>query len=317
MPEYSNIIERGDANALIPQEQANEIIKNLPMASVALAKMRRTTMSRKQRRIPVLSALPTAYFVNGDTGLKQTTEQSWANKYLEAEELACIVPIPEAVLDDSEFDIWGEVRPSIEEAMGIALDAAVLFDVNKPASWGDAIVPGAAAAGNEYIRGSVPADDLAEDVNAVMTLVEEDGFDVNGFCARKAIKGAFRGLRDANGGLLFQPSLQAGTPGTLHGESIQYVNNGSWQNAEADMVAGDWSQAIIGVRQDITYKILTEAVIQDGNGDIVHNLAQQDMVALRCVFRVAYQVANPITRMNEVEADRFPFSVLRPAGYTP
>ena len=46
-----------------------------------------------------------------------------------------IVPIPEAVLDDSAFDIWGEVQPALVEAFGIAIDQAVLYGTNIPASW--------------------------------------------------------------------------------------------------------------------------------------------------------------------------------------
>ncbi len=61
-----------------------------------------------------------------------------------------------------------------------------------------------------------------------MGKVEEDGFDVNGFWARRGMKAAFRGLRDDNGQPIFQPSLTAGTPGTLYGESILYPTNGAW-----------------------------------------------------------------------------------------
>jgi hypothetical protein len=50
----------------------------------------------------VLSALPVAYWVNGDTGLKQTTDAAWAGLMLEAEEIATILPVPEAVVDDAE-----------------------------------------------------------------------------------------------------------------------------------------------------------------------------------------------------------------------
>ena len=38
---------------------------------------RRATMSTKTKALPVLSALPVAYWVNGDTGLKQTSEAAW------------------------------------------------------------------------------------------------------------------------------------------------------------------------------------------------------------------------------------------------
>ena len=51
--------------------------------------------------MPVVSALPTAYFVSGATGLKQTTEVNWADVTLTAEELAVIVPVPQSAFDDS------------------------------------------------------------------------------------------------------------------------------------------------------------------------------------------------------------------------
>ena len=73
---------------------------------------------------------------------------------LVAEEIAAIVPIPENVVDDATFDVWAEIRPMLEEAVGRALDAAVFFGTNKPASWPTAIVPAAVAAGNVYARGT-------------------------------------------------------------------------------------------------------------------------------------------------------------------
>ena len=90
--------------------------------------------------MPVLDMLPLAYFVNGDTGQKKTSKMMWDKKFITAEEIAVIIPIPEAVLDDSDYDIWGEVRPRVQEAFGKVIDGAVLFDVNKPDSWRDGIV---------------------------------------------------------------------------------------------------------------------------------------------------------------------------------
>jgi HK97 family phage major capsid protein len=312
---YDNITDRTDAAALIPEETSNEIIQDLPRASAAMSMFRSARMSRKQQRVPVLSILPQAYFVNGDTGLKQTTEQNWENKFLNAEELACIVPIPEAVLDDSEFDMWAEIKPRVVEAIGAAIDAAVFFGLNKPASWPDSIVALAAAAGNSFTRGSVGGQKLDVDISDTMKLVEDDGYDVNGFVARKNIKGGLRGLRTSEGALIFQPTLQAKTPDTLYGESIFYSQNGAWVNAQADLISGDYMQAVLAARQDITYKLLTEAVIQDASGAIVYNLAQQDMVALRVVIRTAYQVPNPVNRMQTDSGTRCPFAVLRPTGF--
>ena len=310
---YDSLIDRSDVGALIPEDVSRSIIQGLPASSVALTSFRRATMSRAQQRLPVLSVLPVAYWVDGDTGLKQTTEQHWANKYLDARELAVIVPIPQAVLDDVDFDIWGEVRPRLVEAFGVKIDAAAIFGTDKPAGWPDSIVEAAVAAGNVVEVGD-SGGDIAADVNLVMGKVEEDGFDVSGFWARRAMKAAFRGLRDDTGQPIFQPSLTAGTPGTLYGESILYPTNGAWDATQADLIAGDTSAAILAVRQDISYKILTEAVISDATGKVILNLAQQDAVAMRAVMRVAFAVANPISLQAPTEATRFPFAVLAPAA---
>jgi hypothetical protein len=77
------------------------------------------------------------------------------------------------------------------------------------------------------------------------------------------------------------------------------------RNVEA--IAGDFTQGLLGVRQDITYKVLTEATIQDNSGVIQFNLAQQDMIALRVVFRCAFQIANTINYDNVVAGTRYPF----------
>lgn len=311
---YNSLIDRSDAGALIPEEESRILLDQVYSTSVALQLFRRVRMSRKQQRMPVLASLPTAYWVDGDTGLKQTTEMAWSNKYLNAEELAVIVPIPEVVLDDAEFDIWGEVRPALVEAVGIAIDAAVFFGTNKPVSWPDSIEDGAAAAGHTVIEGA-SAVDIADDINNVMAFVEADGYAVDMFAAPATLKATLRGLRDANNGLLFNPSLQAGTPGTLYGEPILYMTSGYWDSARARLIAGQRNQVIMAVRDDFTWKILDQAVIQDNTGAIIYNLAQQDMVALRVTFRVAYQIANTINRLNTNAATRYPFAVLRPTGF--
>lgn len=311
---YNNVISRTDAQALIPEQVAQTMLTNLTAESAAMSLFTRLPVSTNQTRLPVLSALPTAYFVNGDTGLKQTTEVNWANKFLNIEELATIVPIPEAVLDDTSFDVWGSIRPLLENAIARALDAAILFGVNKPASWPTDIVAGAVAAANTRTRGTAtPAQGgIAEDFNQLFGTVEADGFMVNGVAAKTSYKALLRGARGTDGQALADLS-----GGTLYGEPLRIIAPGLWPTGAtppglyAEAIAGDWTQGVLGVRQDFTYKLLDQAVLTDAANVIQYNLAQQDMVALRLVFRVGYQVANTLNYEQGNEAARFPFAIMR------
>ena len=123
-----NAILRSDAESLIPEQVSKEIIQGAVEHSAVLSQFRKLpNMTSKTLSMPVLDMLPVAYFVNGDNGNKQTTKMQWDKKRLYAEEIAVIVPIPEAVLDDAEYDIWGEVKPRLYEAFGKKIDGAVLF----------------------------------------------------------------------------------------------------------------------------------------------------------------------------------------------
>ena len=151
----TDAIDRTGAEALISEQVANEIIQGVAEQSTVLRMGKKLpNMSKKKYRMPVLDMLPVAYWVNGDNGFKQTSKMAWKNKYIVAEELAVIIPIPEAVLDDADYDIWGEVKPRAIEALGKKIDGAVLFNTEKPDSWRDGIVTGATAAGNIVTLGA-------------------------------------------------------------------------------------------------------------------------------------------------------------------
>jgi len=313
---YNNIVSRTNAQALIPEVVSNDILGGLNNQSAALKLFRQVRMATNQTRMPVLSALPTAYFVSPtDTGLKQTTEAAWSNKYLNVEELAAIVPIPEAVLDDATFDVWGSIMPLLTDAIARVLDAAVFFGTNKPSTWGGAIVTDATTAGNVVNRSvGTPRTDkagLSGYFSDALAQVEADGFDSNAAVANTIYKGMLRNTRDANGNLLAEVS-----PNNIYGVPVLYPMRGLWPasaTGAAEAVVGDFTQAILGIRQDITYKLLTESVITDGSGVIQYNLAQQDMVALRVVFRCAFQTANTLNYDNPTAGTRYPFSVIKQA----
>ncbi len=312
---YGDMTSRTDAEALIPDEISKEIIQGVPQQSAIMRLARKLpNMSRKQQTMPILSALATAYFVNGDTGLKQTTKQAWDKKSIVAEELAVIVPIPEAVLDDADYDMWGEIKPRIVEAFGIAFDQAGFYSTNKPSSWPEGLLVGATAAGNVVALGT--NEDLYDDIlgeNGTLSKVELDGFNVTGHVGALAMKSRLRGLRDADKRPLFISNMQDSARYMLDGNEMVFPLNGAVDPEQSLLISGDWSQLVYAIRQDITYKVLTEAVIQDAEGKILYNLAQQDMVALRAVMRLGWQLPNPINRINTNNTTRYPFAVLKPA----
>lgn len=301
-------ITRADALALLATQDITEIVKEAEQSSAALASFRTVRMSTGQARMPVLSALPTAGFVTESAtlagGVKPTSKVEWENKDLIAEEIAVIIPIHENVIDDSSFDIWGEVRPLVAQELGRVLDAAVFFGTNKPATWTDAaLVPGAIAAGNTLAAGGTV--DLAEDINQAFAFVEEDGFDVNHAYTGRFLRARLRGLRDADNAPIYVDSLRTdGSAAAIYGQDLHYVRNGAWDATVAEMLVGDASKAILGIRQDVQVKLLTEATV----GGI--NLAERDMVALRFKFRVGFAVATPITP--DGGASAYPFAVLTP-----
>ena len=288
------LIAKTDAEALIDTQVSNEIFEGVTKESKALSLFRRLpNMTSDKTKLKVLDSLPVAYFVDETTknGKKNTSKQAWANKYINAAELAVIVPIKENVLNDASIDIWSEVKPRVVEAIAKKIDKAIFFGTDKPSDWRAGLVPSVIAAGAEVEE---TENGLYSDINDVMTKVEESGYDVNGILGGVGLKGKFRMMTDKNG----QP-LNTTEIGSIRRE---FADNGSW--------------AVYAIRQDVTYKVLTEAVIQDPSDDsILYNLAQDDMVALRVTMRLGWEIPNPVNAENGTAA-RFPFASLKPEETT-
>lgn len=312
---YNNVIARGDVNET-PDDITTEIIQNATEQSAAMTLFRTANVSKSQSKFPVLAALPTAYWVNGDTGLKQTTQMAWSKKFLNIEELAAIVPIPENVVDDADFDVWGEVRPRLEEALARALDEAVFFGTNAPASFPTDVRAAATAAGNDVTMAATAAEGGAfGDMDDLLGALEDDGYDAMGYVFDRRMKGRLRRSRNTQGDRQDRDRVD-GKFTEFDGDPIVYFPQGIAPEATAtptngvNAFAGDWTKFVLGVRKDVTYKVLDQAVIQDNTGAIIYNLPQQDMVALRVTFRAGWEVANPISYAQPVEGDRYPAAVL-------
>lgn len=310
-------IFRNDAAALIPEEQSKQIIQGIVEDSAVLKLAKRLpNMSSKTLKMPVLNSLPYAYFVNGDTGLKQTTKVTWANKIITAEEIAVIVPVADSILADSEYDMWSQIRPLVSQAFGQVIDNAILHGTNKPDSWPTAIITDAVAKGNVVTATSDGFADIMAP-GGLISLVEEDGFLVNGYMGAMQSRAYLRGIRDEHGMPIFRNGMTGGTSYALDGQRIEFPRNGALAPTGAGspmLIGGDWDQLVYAIRQDMTVTKSNQGVITDADGKVIYNLYQQDMTALRFVMRLGWQLPNPISALGAVNP--YPFAVLKSAEST-
>jgi HK97 family phage major capsid protein len=304
-----------------------EIFQAVPEQSIFMSLAKRLPdMAKRAEKLSILDVLPYVYFT-GEKGqasgsqslfsaLKKTTRMAWKNKYIVPGEIAAIIPIPENTIDDEDYPIWDEIKPQVVSAIGQLVDLATLFGtagVDIPAGWPSGIVIG--APGHHLIPlGSIGDlySDLLE-VGGVWNVVELDGYEVNGAAAVVGMKAAMRACRDTSDHpiLVGDPSSRLGY--TIDGVPFTFSRNGGWDPSQALLIAGDWNQAVFAVRKDVTYKVLDQAVITDDNYNIIHNLAQEDMVALRITFRMGWQLPNPTNQLEGDPALRYPFGILTPA----
>ena len=298
----ANMIAKTDASALIPEQIMNEIFKEAEKESKVLQMFRRLpNMTSDKTQLKVVDSLPVAYWVNetSNNGRKDTTNMAWKNVYLTAEELAVIVPIKDNVLNDASVDIWEQVKPELVKAIGKKIDQAILFGVDAPTSFGSGIIPSIISKSKSVAE----TGHLYSDINDVMTAVEESGYEVTGLLGGVGLKGKFRMMTDTTG----QP-LNTTEIGSL---SRAFVDNGAWDKDSATLIAGDFNQAVYAIRQDVTFDVFREGIIQNSDGSIAYNLMQQDMSALRVTFRIGYAIPNPVTSLDGTSS-RYPFAALVP-----
>lgn len=307
-------VTRENASALITPEESNEIFQAVVESSTALKLMTRLpNMGTNVREYPIMDSYPMAGFVDGDAGLKMTTNMSWTKDKIVAEEIAAIVAVPDNVAADADYDIFAQMKPRLVEAAGKVIDAAIFFGTNKPTAWRAGIVPAAVTAQNNVTATA----DIVTDVfgeGGLIAKVEEDGYFPESIVSAISMRAKLRGLKDKNDRPLFMENLHQGAQYTLAGMGMEFPRNGAFDATQALMVTGDWSQAVYAIRQDVTFDVFNSGVVSDSDGKVVFNLMQNDMKAIRMVIRLGWNILNPVNAVNPDGTKRFPFAVYQPAG---
>lgn len=327
MAGYANKLERSTANEL-PTEVTREVIQAVIEESAIMQLAQRREMPSHTITMPALATFPDAYWLDGatraaeDFDFKETTTMTWDNVTLTAAEIAVMVPLSDAQVQDQLFNVLGELKPRIAESMGIAVDRAAIWGDGKPTLWdgaaGEGIYDLAVGAGNVVTPATTvegdTSPDLGQQFGAAALLLAEDGFDVSGVAARTGLQWRLRNLRDTTGQPIYAPISPAG-PATIYGQSLYSVENGAWDNNRAVMLLGDWRYAMVGIRSDLKFSVHRDGVIHDpATGLVTYNAVEQDGFILRATMRIGFATANPRTRLNTNDSTRSPFAVVTPTG---
>ena len=273
-------IDRNDVASLIEEGFSTDFLNSAADTSAVLRAFPTRSMGTKTERLPVLASLPEAKFVNewSDSGgaeqpgaTKPTSKLTWGSKTLNAEEIAVIIPVHENLIADSSVDILGEITRQGGAAIARKLDAAVLHGADKPETWTSNDLAAAAVA-----AGQVTTEDSVEDLLDALYTIEgemaDNGFEDLTVVARRSLSSRLKNQRDANGAFL-------GAGDVLSDFSPVFAKN---FGTDHTAFAVDKASVLIGVRQDITVKILDQATV---NGI---NLAETDQIGVRFVARYAY-----------------------------
>jgi len=282
-------IARSELSTLIQDAYSNVLLDSALNSSVALQSFRRVDLGTKTTNVPVLATVPDASWVaesaTASEGVKPTAEATWGNKQLVAEELAVIIPVHENAVDDATVDVLTEITRQGGSAIGRALDAAVLFGTNKPASWTSPALSASATANSlDFTVGATgTAADLGGSILKAAQGIADEGWDPDLVISRRGLRFELANLRTSYGEPIFLPSMATGVGATdmVAGMNAAWASGRYWNAAYKALVV-DSSRVVIGVRQDITVKLLDQATV----GGI--NLAERDMVALRFKARFAY-----------------------------
>lgn len=278
---------KDELEGFVPKEQANEIIKKVARGSSVMRLSKLENMTSETKKFPVMTSGAGAYWIGEGERIK-TSGVTWIFPEVTAKKLAVIIPVTKEKLEDTTIDVFTELQDSIAEAFYQAFDKAAIFGKDSP--FATSILGSIDSVGAEVVDNSSVNLDLS--ASDVMAMVEDAGYEVDGWAASIGLKNRLRKLRDSNG----SPIYVDGTDQTeLYNQPIEFVRNGAWDKEKALAIAGEWKYSIVGVRDGISYEILKEATLQgtlDADGKPL-SLAEQDMVAIKATMRIGYLCVKP------------------------
>jgi HK97 family phage major capsid protein len=263
-------------------------------AVVPLSQIRRVTGKRVQYTEYV--GRPTAAFV-AEGADKAATGAEYAQVTLNVKKIASIVMYTEELLEDAQGDPTVLVNQDVRAAFSDLIDSHALGQT----SAGTLTTQFDAALRNttqtvEYAQAN--QDALAKALSSAITTVEQNGYTPNGIILPNDAGGVLRDARDTTGRPLY---LGVDTPGfnnrenaaSFYGLPVKISTNlqtitGTAAAGRVVGIVGDFSHAVLAIRDDIRVKFSDQATVNVSGTD--HRLWQENKVASLWETRVGFTV---------------------------
>jgi len=271
-----------DDPQLLPATVAAEIVQSVTDRDSALMTLcRKIAMPSRSESVPVVSSAPAAGFVDPVTGLKPTGVIDWSPVTLTASEIGVVVALPDDFVADTNFAPWPSAREEIIRSFVKTFELAALY--GRPTDQ-----PGWPAGGLTAAAAAAPVldPDALGALDAAMSLLEADGISPSGILGGAALRAALRAQTVA----VMQPFSPA--PASIYG--VPVVFSGHWDDSVGLALVGGFENVLAGIRQDLTWLMTSVGVLTDATGKVVVNAFTQDQTLMRCYWRIALQITQPL-----------------------
>ena len=246
---------------LVPDEFEHTLIEALEEENVfrTLAKIINT--SSGDRKIPVVATKGEASWID-EEGLYQDDDDAFTQVSIGAYKLGTMIKVSEELLNDSAFDLESYISKEFARRIGAREEDSFFNGDGTGKPLGILAASGGAEIGVKAASATaITADEIIDLFYSLKSPYRKKAVWVLNDATIKAI----RKLKDNNNQYLWQPSLCAGTPDTIHGRPVVTSAYMPVAAAGAKTIAfGDFSYYWIADRQGRSFKRLNELYAANG-----------------------------------------------------
>lgn len=265
----------------LPSAVSSEIIKTTLEESAVMRLARQVTLPGEGMTIPVITGDPEPEWV-GETDEKPASNPTFSTKLMTGRKLAVIVPFSNEFLRDMSA-LYDEIVNRLPALLAKKIDSTI-FGKTAPGDNFD-VLGGATAQKLDDTKGVYSA------LLSAKTAIATAGFLMNGVVLSPQGEGVLLGALDTTGRPLFMNSVHEGSPGNLLGaktllsKGAYVADNPASSNTVG--IAGDWTQAIVGVAKKVAIDVSNQATIKVGSEQI--NLWQRNMFAVLAEIEIGFR----------------------------